>query len=78
MSATALTADEEIRRLRKLAESTQDWSKPCPRLTSHAEPPALAGSRTVLVRAITRCGEQWRRMVRAGTARAALEDQARR
>jgi len=56
MSATALTADEEIRRLRKLAEATQDLSKPCPRLTAHAEPAALPGSWSALGRAISRCG----------------------
>jgi hypothetical protein len=69
MSATALTADEEIRRLRKLTEATHDLSKPCPRLTLHEEPPALAEQWTVVVRAITRCGQFLRSAARVPVTR---------
>ena len=78
MSATALTADEEIRRLRKLAEATHDLSKPCPRLASPAEPPAFAGLQTAVVRAIARCAKRLLNAVGASGGRDVLEADALR
>jgi hypothetical protein len=78
MSATALTADEEIRRLRKIAEATRDLSRPCPRLTPHAEPSVTADLLTAFAQAIAWSGERLRRAARVRVARDAWAADARR
>jgi hypothetical protein len=48
MIATSLTADAEIRRLRKLGEATHDWCEP----TTHPMPPTWRAFAATVLRAI--------------------------
>jgi hypothetical protein len=53
MIATSLTADAEIRRLRKLGEATHDWCEP----TRHPLPPARRAAMAAAWRAIGSAGQ---------------------
>jgi hypothetical protein len=58
MIDTALTADAEVRRLRRLGEARHDWCGTCPSAGSPARDPSVArirsALRTAFLRAVSR------------------------